>query len=115
MACPVELSAEVHTALRAMRDTGTVPARCHKGPIRSAIVAAVGGLVGDDLARLVRPWDLAALRRGLPLEITAAHAVQVDADVLVAQLAPTGRRILLRGVDDGWRLVRFVEPGDDLT
>jgi hypothetical protein len=114
MACPVDLSAEVHAALRAMRDAGTVPARCHKGPIRSAIAAAVDGLLGEDLARRVRPWDLAALRRALPLEITSAVAVRVDPDVLVARLAPTGRRILLRGADHGWRLVRFAEPDDHL-
>lgn len=115
MACPVELSAEVHDALRAMRDAGVVPARCHKGALRSAIAAAVDGLLGADLPRRVRPWDLAALRRGLPLDVTSACAVHVDAEVLVARLAPSGRRILLRGVQDGWRLVRFVDAGDDLT
>ena len=41
-----------------------------------------------------------------------ARAVAVDENVLVAELSPGGQRLLFRGVDDGWRLVRFT-CGDD--
>src|SRR5262249_22581800 len=64
----------------------------------------------------VRPWDLPELQRraeGLG-EVSSARAVSVDDDVLVAELAPGGQRIVLRGVDDEWRLVRFV-VGDDVS
>lgn len=47
-------------------------------------------------------------------EVSAATAVWVDANVLVAELAPGAERIVLRGVDDGWRLVRFAD-GDDVS
>jgi hypothetical protein len=46
--------------------------------------------------------------------VSGAKAVSVDDGVLIAELQPGGERILLRGVDDGWRLVRFVD-GDDVS
>jgi hypothetical protein len=112
---PVELSPQVVAALRQMRDRGEQPSRCHNSVIRSAIAGAVRRLIEGDLSGGVRPWDLPELRRraaGLG-EISAATAVRVDAEVLVAELAPGSERIVLRGVDDGWRLVRFAD-GDDV-
>ncbi len=44
----------------------------------------------------------------------SARVVSVDEDVLVAELLPAGERIVFRGVDDEWRLVRFVD-GDDVS
>ena len=63
----------------------------------------------------VRPWDLPELQRratGLD-EVSSADAVSVDEDVLVAEMLPAGERIVFRGVDDEWRLVRFAD-GDDV-
>lgn len=107
----VDLAPEVHTSLRAMKDRSTPPARCHKGPIRSAIANAVRWLLDNDLAAKVRPWDLPGLqRRAAALgEVSSARAVSVDEDVLVAELLPGGERILFRGVEDEWRLVRFAD------
>jgi hypothetical protein len=105
------LAPEVIAAVRSMRDTGEVPLRCNKGPVRTAVAAAVRALCEDELGPRVRPWDLSALRRraaGLG-EVTAAVAVYVDDAVLVAELLPGGDRVVLRGVDDGWRLVRFLD------
>ncbi len=73
-------------------------------------------LVDDGLSGGVRPCDLPALQRraaGLG-DVSGASAVFVDANVLVAELLPGGERIVLRGVDDGWRLVRFAD-GDDVS
>ncbi|MCV7300373.1 hypothetical protein H7J93_12105 [Mycobacterium barrassiae] len=113
---PVELSSQVVASLRQMRDRGEQPARCHDGVIRSAIAGAVRRLVEGGLSDGVRPWDLLELQRraaGLG-DVSAATAVRVDADVLLAELAPGGERIVLRGVDDAWRLVRFTD-GDDAS
>ena len=41
-----------------------------------------------------------------------AVAVHLDEDVLVAELAPSGERIVLCGDGDHWRLVRFLDPGE---
>ena len=82
---------------------------CTKAAIRSAVSAAVRRLLADDLDGIVRPWDLPALRReavGLG-NVDAVQVISVGADALVAELRPSGRRIVFRGVDDGWRLVRF--------
>lgn len=97
-----------------MRDAGAVPLRCHKGPIRAALAAAVRALANDDLGGTVRPWDLSALRRRAATlgAVSAVRAVRVDETVLIAELAPGGQRLVLRGVDDGWRLVRFAEPDE---
>ncbi len=113
---PVELAPDVVTSLRQMRDRGEQPSRCHDGVIRSAIAGAVRRLVDDGLSGGVRPWDLPALqRRAASLgEVSAAVAVWVDANALVAELLPGGERIVLRGVDDGWQLVRFAD-GDDVS
>ncbi len=113
---PVELAPEVVTSLRQMRDRGEQPPRCHDGVIRSAIAGAVRRLIGDGLNGGVRPWDLPALqRRAANLgEVSAAVTVWVDANALVAELLPGGERIVLRGVDDEWRLVRFAD-GDDVS
>lgn len=112
----VDVAPAVAATLRRMRDRGDQPARCHDGVIRSAIGGLVTRLLADDLDGAVRPWDLAALRRraaGLG-EVTGAQAVSVGTDVLVAQLVPGGERVVFRGVDDGWRLVRFAD-GDDVS
>jgi hypothetical protein len=44
--------------------------------------------------------------------VSSARAISVDEDVLVAELLPGGQRILFRGVDDEWRLVRFADDAD---
>jgi hypothetical protein len=112
----VELAPEVHASLRAIKDRGTLPPRCHKGVIGSAIAGGVRRLLDDTLSSGVRPWDLPELRRravGLG-DVTSARAVSVDENVLVAELLPGGQRIVYRGVDDDWRLVRFAD-GDDVS
>jgi len=113
---PVELAPEVHTSLRAMKDRGTLPPRCHQGVIESAIAAAVRRFCDNTLSSGVRPWDLPELqRRAASLgEVSSARAVSVDENVLVAELAPGGQRVVFRGVDDEWRLVRFAD-GDDTS
>jgi hypothetical protein len=113
---PVELAPEVHASLQAMKDRGTQPPRCHKGAIESAIADAVRRLGDNTLPSAVRPWDLPELqRRAASLgEVSSARALSVDANVLVADLLPAGARIVFRGVDDGWRLVRFAD-GDDIS
>lgn len=110
----VDLAPEVHARLRAMKDRSTPPPRCGKGPIRSAIANAVRWLLDNDLAAKVRPWDLPELqRRAATLDaVSSARAVCVDEDVLVAELLPGGQRILFRGVEDEWRLVRFADSSD---
>ncbi|MGW0158171.1 hypothetical protein ACWDUN_02510 [Mycobacterium sp. NPDC003323] len=115
MSDSVELAPEVVAAIRSLRDGDEVPLRCHKGPIRTAIAAAVRALCADDLGSRVRPWDLSALRRvAADLgEVAGATALYVDESVLVAQLHPSGQRIALRGVDDGWRLVRFLDAAEE--
>jgi hypothetical protein len=99
-----------------MRDRGDQPPRCHDGVIVSAIAGAVRRLVEGGLSGGVRPWDLPELqRRAAELgEVSGATAVSVEEQALVAELQPGGERILLRGLDDGWRLVRFV-IGDDVS
>jgi hypothetical protein len=99
-----------------MKDHGTPPPRCHKGVIESAIAGGVRRLVEGALSGGVRPWDLPELQRratGLG-EVASARAVSVGEDVLVAELQPGGERIVFRGVDDEWRLVRFAD-GDDVS
>jgi hypothetical protein len=111
---PVELEPEVTASLRAMKDRGTPPPRCHKGVIQSAIAGGVRRLIEGALSGGVRLWDLPELQRratGLG-EVASARAVSVDESVLVAELLPGGQRIVFRGVDDEWRLVRFADDGD---
>lgn len=89
---PVELAPEVTTSLRATKDRGTPPPRCHKGVVQSAIAGGVRRLIDGALSGGVRPWDLAELQRradGLG-EVSSARAVSVDEDVLVAELLPGG-------------------------
>lgn len=79
-------------SLRAIKDRGTPPPRCHNGVIRSAIAGGVRRLIEGALSGGVRPWDLQALQRraaGLG-EASSARAVSVDE----------------------WRLVRFADDGD---
>jgi hypothetical protein len=111
---PVEFAPAVHESLRAMKDRGTPLPRCHKGVIQSAIAGAVRRLVDNTLSAGVRPWDLPKLeRRAAELgEVSSACAESVDENVLVASLLPGGQQIVLRGVDDEWRLVRFADGGD---
>ena len=99
-----------------MKDRGTPLPRCHKGVIQSAIGGAVRRLVDNTLSSGVRPWDVPELeRRTAELgEVSSARAESVDENVLVGSLLPGGQRIVLRGVDDEWRLVRFVD-GDDVS
>jgi hypothetical protein len=106
----------MHESLRAMKDRGTPLPRCHKGVIQSAIGGAVRRLVDNTLSSGVRPWVVPELeRRAAELgEVSSARAESVDENVLVASLLPGGQRIVLRGVDDEWRLVRFVD-GDDVS
>ncbi|HEY6650575.1 MAG TPA: hypothetical protein VI217_26130 [Mycobacterium sp.] len=113
---PVEIAPGVHESLRAMKDRGTPLPRCHKGVIQSAIGGAVRRLVDNTLSSGVRPWDVPELeRRTAELgELSSARAESVDENVLVGSLLPGGQRIVLRGVDDEWRLVRFVD-GDDVS
>lgn len=59
----VDLAPQVITALCALCDAGEIPLRCNKGPIRTAVAAAVRALNDDNLGPNVRPWDLSALRR----------------------------------------------------
>jgi hypothetical protein len=84
--------------------------------IKSGIAGVVARLVEDNLSGIVRPWDLPELQRraaGLG-EVSAARVVSVDENALVAELVPGGQRIVFRGVDDQWRLVRFAD-GDDVS
>ena len=99
-----------------MEDRGTPLPRCHRGVIQSAIAGAVRRLVDNTLSSGVRPWDVPELvRRAADLgEVSSARAESVDENVLVGSLLPGGQRIVLRGVDDEWRLVRFVD-GDDVS
>ena len=103
-------------SLRQMKDRGTPPPRCHKGVIEARSRARCDGWSTARLSGGVRPWDLPELQRraaGLG-EVSAARAVSVDENVLVAELLPGGERIVFRGVDDEWRLVRFAD-GDDVS
>jgi hypothetical protein len=113
---PVDLAPDVSASLRAMKDRGTLSARCHKGVLKSAIAGGVRRLVDNDLSGTVRPWDLPGLqRRAAELgEVASARVVSVDENVLVAELVPGGQRLVFRGVDDEWRLVRFAD-GDDVS
>jgi hypothetical protein len=45
----VELASEVTASLRAMKDRGTPPPRCHKGVVQSAIAGGVRRLIEDAL------------------------------------------------------------------
>lgn len=110
----VDLAPEVITALWALREAGEVPLRCNKGPMRTAIAAAVRALNDDTLGPKVRPWDLSALRRQAAElgEVTGAVAVYLDREKLIAQLSPGRERVVLRGVGDAWRLVRFLDAAE---
>jgi hypothetical protein len=46
----VELAPDVTASLRAMKDRGTAPPRCHKGPISGAIACAARRLVDNALS-----------------------------------------------------------------
>jgi hypothetical protein len=82
--------------------------------LRNAVSHAVTTLLSGALEGRVRPWDLAALRDGARTlgEVTSAVVVHLDDDVLVVELRPAGRYVALRRIDDGWRLARFVVPGE---
>ena len=104
MAVPVEVAPEVVAALGD---------RTHR-QVRNAVARAVALLLDGDLDGHVRPWDVAGLRRGSADlgEVASAVAVHLGDGVLAAELRPSGRYIALRRVDDGWRLARFVAPGE---
>lgn len=112
----VHLAPEVVASVRAMSDAGRIPQRCNEGVISGAIGGSVTRMLSDELSGAVRPWHLDALRRGAGQlgDVTSARAVSVDEDVLVVELEPSRRRIVYRGVEDGWRMVRFVD-GDDIS
>lgn len=114
MSDSVDLAPEVIAALWALRDAGEIPLRCNKGPVRAAVAAAVRALDGDSLGPKVRPWDLSALRRRAAEldEITGAVAVYLDEEMVIAELMPGRERVVLRGVGDGWRLVRFLDDSE---
>ena len=80
---------------------------------RNAVFEVVELVRSGDFEGRVRPWDLAALRRDAADlgDVSTARAVHLDAEVLVAELLPSGRHIALRRTDHGWRLARFVAPG----
>jgi hypothetical protein len=82
--------------------------------VQSAVAGGVRRLIEGALSCGVRPWDLAELQRRAAMlgEVSAARAVAVDEDVLVAELMPGGERIVFRGVEDEWRLVRFADGAD---
>jgi hypothetical protein len=112
----VEIAPDVSTVLRAMKDRGTPPPRCHAGVIKSSVAGTVRRLVENNLSGSVRPWDLPELQRqaaGLD-EVSSARVVSLDENVLVAALTPGGQRIVFRGDNDEWRLVRFAD-GDDVS
>ncbi len=106
MALPVDIAPDVVAALQDRATTRQV---------RKSVVGAVRALLADDLAGRVRPWDLPALRaRAATLgEVNGARVVGLRDAALVVELLPGGQRVVLRRVDDGWRLVRFVEGADD--
>ena len=112
----VDLAPEVIAALWALREAGEIPLRCNKGPIRAAVAAAVRALNDDKLGPKVRPWDLSALRRRAAElgPVTGAVAVYLAKDLVVAELLPGRERVVLRGVGDAWRLVRFLDD-DEVT
>jgi hypothetical protein len=85
----VDLAPEVVASLRAMKDHGSPPPRCHKGPIRSAIAGAVRRLLENDLSGGVRPWGRPGLQgRAAALgDVSSARAVSVDENVLAAELS----------------------------
>ena len=114
MSDSVDLAPEVIAALWALRDAGEIPLRCNKGPVRAAVAAAVRALDNDSLGPQVRPWDLSALRRRAADldEITGAVAVYLDEEMVIAELMPGRERVVLRGVGDGWRLVRFLDDSE---
>lgn len=114
MSDSVDLAPEVIAALWALRDAGEIPLRCNKGPIRTAVAAAVRALNDDNLGPNVRPWDLSALRRRAAElgHVTGAVVVHLDKDLVVAELLPGRERVVLRGVGDAWRLVRFLDAAE---
>ncbi len=113
---PVDIAPDVCESLRRSKDRGTLAPRCHAGVLRSATAGMVRRLLDGELEGAVRPWDLPALRqRSAALSAVAgARVVAADDTVLVAELVPGGERLVFRGVDDGWRLVRFAD-GTDYT
>jgi hypothetical protein len=81
--------------------------------VRNAVRQAVSLLRGGDLEGGVCPWDLAAPRRGSATlgDVSTARAIHLVAEVLVAELLPSGKLIAQRRIEHGWRLARFVSPG----
>ena len=58
----VELAPDVTTSLRAMKDRGTPPPRCHKGVIQSTLAGYVRGVIVDgDCGVLLTGRDDSAL------------------------------------------------------
>jgi hypothetical protein len=112
----VDVVPGVLESLRAICEREAAPARYDTFLITATIAFAASRLLADELEGSVRPWDLPPLRRRAAdlAEVTSARVVLVDEHVLVAELLPGGQRILFRGVDDDWRLVRFVD-GDDIS
>ena len=98
--------------MEAVRRHLTPPKRLSENVIRRDVGTAVSALLTGELDGKVRPWDLPALLAEPVGDVTSAVVQSADLDALVVGLEPGGMRVVLRGVDDGWRLVRFVD-GDD--
>ena len=77
---PVELAPDVHASLRAVKDRGTPPPRCHSGLIQSAIAGAVRRFLDNALSSDVRPWDLPETSRRVELEVVSAYLGEGEGD-----------------------------------
>jgi hypothetical protein len=97
----VELAPEVTASLRAMKDRGTPPPRCHKGVVQSAIAGGVRRLIEGALPGGVRPWDLAELQRraakpdGVDLEVVSEDLGQGETETSYRYQWTEGRRSIL--------------------
>ena len=91
----VELAPEVTASLRAMKDGGTPPPRCHSGVIRSAIAGAGRRLVDEDvLVAELLPRGKRIVFRGVDDEWRRVRFADGD-DVGVRP--ETARRVELHG------------------
>ena len=87
---PVELAPEVTASLRATKDHGAPPPRCHSGLIHSAVAGAVRQLVDDGRSGGVAEKVKNVIYDGATPYSTYVRGVIVDGD----------RGVLLTGRDD---------------